>query len=59
MEETGVALNQKQKDGKKLNLTRTIFTVLLVLTSLLLGFYTGSRYGLDVATNDRIGILGI
>ena len=51
MEKTDVASTQKQTKGKKLNLTRIIFSVLLVLASLLLGFYIGTRYGLDVATD--------
>ena len=57
MENTDVATNQKQKEGKKLNLFRILFSVLLVLASLLLGFYTGTRYGLDVATNAALEFL--
>ena len=57
MDNTDVATNQKQKEGKKLNLSRILFSVLLVLASLLLGFYTGTRYGLDVATNAALEFL--
>ena len=57
MENTDVVTNQKQKEGKKLNLSRILFSVLLVLASLLLGFYTGTRYGLDVATNAALEFL--
>ena len=51
MEKTDVVSIPEQIKGKKLDLSRIIFTVLLALASLLLGFYTGTRYGLDVATN--------
>ena len=51
MEKTDVVSTPEQIKVKKLDLSRIIFTVLLALASLLLGFYTGIRYGLDVATN--------
>ena len=57
MEKTDVASTQEQKTGKKLDLARTVIMVLLVLASLLLGFYTGTRYGLDVATNAALEFL--
>ena len=38
MENTDVASTRKQTEGKKLNLSRILFSVLLVLASLLLGF---------------------
>ena len=57
MEKTDVASTQGQTKGKTLNLARTIFMVLLVMASLLLGFYTGTRYGLDVATNAALEFL--
>ena len=57
MENTDVASTRKQTEGKKLNLSRILFSVLLVLASLLLGFYTGTRYGLDVATDAALEFL--
>ena len=57
MENTDVASISVQKTGKKLNLGKTIFMVLLVMASLLLGFYTGTRYGLDVATKAAMEFL--
>ena len=51
MEKTDVASTPEQKTGKKLDLARTVIMVLLVLASLLLGFYVGTRYGLDIATS--------
>lgn len=57
MEKTDVASTPEQKTGKKLNLGRTIFMVLFVLASLLLGFYVGTRYGLDVATSAALEYL--
>ena len=57
MEKTDVASTPEQKTGKKLDLVRTIIVILLVLVSLLLGFYTGTRYGLDVATNAALEFL--
>ena len=57
MENTDVVSTREQTTGKKLNLSRIIFSVLLVMASLLLGFYTGTRYGLDVATNAALEFL--
>lgn len=57
MENTDVASTPGQTKRKTLNLARTIFMVLLVMASLLLGFYTGTRYGLDVATNAALEFL--
>ena len=57
MEKTDVASTPEQTKGKKLNLARAIFMILLVMASLLLGFYTGTRYGLDVATNAALEFL--
>ena len=57
MEKTDVASTPEQKTGKKLDLVRTIIVILLVLASLLLGFYVGTRYGLDVATNAALEFL--
>ena len=57
MEKTDVVSTQKQTKGSKLNLTRAIFMILLVMASLFLGFYTGTRYGLDVATNAALEFL--
>ena len=57
MEKTDVVSTPEQKTGKKLDLARTVIIILLVLASLLLGFYTGTRYGLDVATNAALEFL--
>ena len=57
MEKTDVASTPEQKTGKKLNLARTVIMVLLVLASLLLGFYVGTRYGLDIATSAALEYL--
>ena len=57
MEKTDVASTPEQKTGKKLDLVRTVIMVLLILASLLLGFYTGTRYGLDVATKAAMEFL--
>ena len=57
MEKIDVASTPEQKTGKELDLARTVIMVLLVLASLLLGFYTGTRYGLDVATNAALEFL--
>ena len=57
MEKTDVASTREQTEGKKLNLSRIIFSVLLVLASLLLGFYTGTRYGFDAAANAALEFL--
>ena len=57
MEKTDVASTPEQKTGKKLDLARTVIMVLLVLASLLLGFYVGTRYGLDIATSAALEYL--
>ena len=57
MEKTDVDSTLVQAKGKKLNLSGIVFTVLIGLASLLLGFYTGTRYGLDTATNAALEFL--